>query len=1053
MVTKPFDISYGVAMWEWLYKGTAGELVMRSLSRYPLRVQQTLNDVWQQTTHEVTIEVTDVRGFIEYVVTPVGYENFWIGAFDSRQAAQDHCTLFGFVVNTDVHRGRPFIVQLVDVDGYITASILTRAGSDYVPISGGGGSTPPHDSLLGLHLAGAGVGYGHVSATDQDIYGVKTFKNMSMWTTATDYSYMNAGDLQLGKVSAVSQASLSGNGDLYLRNGTRSFSAYASSTHPNLYMSDGSRSFYVGLGAGGYTNIYFQGDAGAYFGVDLGLGTMVINKLANINFDAGTNEGITVSKSSHNSMLSSLDLLFDGVSLRTQVAGKEASLGNPSADGYVLSSTAGGVRSWISAAGGVTSHLSLTDVQQAASGVTAGHISDSSQTIYGAKTFDQPVSTTATTGAFRHYADQAGNTWQYLFDDRDLAGSSQWGYMLRFASSVSSYPHFNNRFALMASTASDGLVIGSEGGRPLEFYTGWSNVNRQMAITNTNGILLPNAVSVAMSLQLGYSGSNLYSLGSGSLSSDASFSAAGLSSIGDLGYHLSMLRADSSGMKVNVGVDGSISMLNGATGVYGQFMSVSPTYGVTLPVKLTLSNLTASSLVASDSSKGLVSYTLVAADIPDLSATYSPLEGSSSLSTAGTISTGVWHGTAVADAYIASAATWNGKQAAYTNLTSIGSLANAAGYLKNNGSGTFSYALPLLTDLSGTLGAGNGGTGKATYAVGDILYASAATTLTALTAVATGNALISGGVTTAPSWGKIGLTTHISGVLPVANGGTNKASYAVGDILYASAATTLTALTAVATGSAMISGGVTTAPSWGKIGLTTHITGVLPVANGGTNKASYAVGDILYASAATTLTALTAVATGNVMISGGVTTAPSWGKVGLTTHVSGTLPIANGGTGVTSFGAGGVLWTTSSATTISVAATGSITGVLTCASSVPAFSTAISVSSINFGGNGVDTTAYTSISGATALTPDRGNYYHYFVSTSLTLTLSIANMSVGDECYLNFRVATSALLTISAPAVSGTASNFYIVGGTAIINAGMIARRVGSGFMIVGVCP
>ena len=87
------------------------------------------------------------------------------------------------------------------------------------------------------------------------------------------------------------------------------------------------------------------------------------------------------------------------------------------------------------------------------------------------------------------------------------------------------------------------------------------------------------------------------------------------------------------------------------------------------------------------------------------------------------------------------------------------------------------------------------------------------------------------------------------------------------------------------------------------------------------------------------------------------------------------------------------------------------------------------------------------------MTPDRGNYYHYFVSTSLTLTLSIANMSVGDECYLNFRVATSALLTISAPAVSGTASNFYIVGGTAIINAGMIARRVGSGFMIVGVCP
>jgi phage-related tail fiber protein len=77
------------------------------------------------------------------------------------------------------------------------------------------------------------------------------------------------------------------------------------------------------------------------------------------------------------------------------------------------------------------------------------------------------------------------------------------------------------------------------------------------------------------------------------------------------------------------------------------------------------------------------------------------------------------------------------------------------------------------------------------------------------------------------------------------------------------------------------------------------VAGTLVAANGGTGQSSYAVGDILYASAATTLAKLTAVAIGNVLISGGVTTAPSWGKVGLATHVSGTLPIANGGTNVT----------------------------------------------------------------------------------------------------------------------------------------------------------
>jgi len=72
-----------------------------------------------------------------------------------------------------------------------------------------------------------------------------------------------------------------------------------------------------------------------------------------------------------------------------------------------------------------------------------------------------------------------------------------------------------------------------------------------------------------------------------------------------------------------------------------------------------------------------------------------------------------------------------------------------------------------------------GGTGQTSYAVGDLLYANTTTTLAKLPDVATGNALISGGVSTAPSWGKIGLTTHVSGVLPVANGGTNASTASI----------------------------------------------------------------------------------------------------------------------------------------------------------------------------------------------------------------------------------------------------------------------------------
>jgi hypothetical protein len=79
-----------------------------------------------------------------------------------------------------------------------------------------------------------------------------------------------------------------------------------------------------------------------------------------------------------------------------------------------------------------------------------------------------------------------------------------------------------------------------------------------------------------------------------------------------------------------------------------------------------------------------------------------------------------------------------------------------------------------------------GGTGITSYSVGDLLYADTSTTLAKLADVATGNALISGGVGVAPSWGKIGLTTHVSGVLPTANGGTNLSSITANQLFYAS---------------------------------------------------------------------------------------------------------------------------------------------------------------------------------------------------------------------------------------------------------------------------
>jgi hypothetical protein len=197
-----------------------------------------------------------------------------------------------------------------------------------------------------------------------------------------------------------------------------------------------------------------------------------------------------------------------------------------------------------------------------------------------------------------------------------------------------------------------------------------------------------------------------------------------------------------------------------------------------------------------------------------------------------------------------------------------------------------------------------GGTGQTTYTDGQILIGNTATnslTKTTITGgsnvtVTNGNGTITisatagaGGVSSfsagstglTPATGTTGAIT-LAGTLATANGGTNLTGFtAANNAIYSTSASALTA-------------------------------GTLPAPAGGTGQSAYTVGDLLYASTTAALSKLADVATGNALISGGVGVAPSWGKIGLTTHVSGTLPVASGGTGVTtSTGSGNVVLSTS----------------------------------------------------------------------------------------------------------------------------------------------
>ncbi len=118
---------------------------------------------------------------------------------------------------------------------------------------------------------------------------------------------------------------------------------------------------------------------------------------------------------------------------------------------------------------------------------------------------------------------------------------------------------------------------------------------------------------------------------------------------------------------------------------------------------------------------------------------------------------------------------------ALTAATNLGLL--TTGYLKT----TTALGVATISSVA-TIPATEGGTGLAVYAVGDLLTAPTTTTLARLADIATGNVLLSGGVGVIPAWGKVDLTTHVTGTLGVGHGGTGTATtFTAGSVVFAGA--------------------------------------------------------------------------------------------------------------------------------------------------------------------------------------------------------------------------------------------------------------------------
>jgi hypothetical protein len=175
---------------------------------------------------------------------------------------------------------------------------------------------------------------------------------------------------------------------------------------------------------------------------------------------------------------------------------------------------------------------------------------------------------------------------------------------------------------------------------------------------------------------------------------------------------------------------------------------------------------------------------------------------------------------------------------------SVGTIDISASYVGQTSITTLGN-ITIGTWSADTISVSKGGTGLTSYTIGDLLYASGTTTLSKLADVATGNVLISGGVGVAPSYGKVGLTTHVSGILPIANGGTNTSSIGAAGTNVYSNGTSFAFSTVGVIGQALISGG-SGAPTWFNPSAGTLIFG------GSSGQLSY--GNIIWDDSGKTLT-------------------------------------------------------------------------------------------------------------------------------------------------------------------------------------------------------